>query len=133
MAGHGAISSYRDLRVWQAGVDLVEEIYRLTQSFPKHEIYGLAGQMQRTAVSVSSNIAEGHVRRYSKRYLHHLSVAQASLAELETQIEIAARPAYLPPEKAGQLRDRTGLLGRQLHALWNALVAKRPATPTPDP
>ena len=77
-----AIKSFRDLRVWQAAMDLVEQIYLLTRTFPKHEIYGFASQMQRAAVSIPSNIAEGHTRGYTKEYLHHLSIARASLAEL---------------------------------------------------
>jgi four helix bundle protein len=78
------IRSFRDLRVWQVGMDLVEQIYLLTQTFPKYEMYGLAGQMQRAAVSIPSNIAEGQVREHLKEYLHHLSIARSSLAELET-------------------------------------------------
>ncbi len=70
-----AIKSFRDLRVWQAGMDLVEAIYRITQPFPAHEQYGLTSQMRRAAVSIPSNIAEGHTRQYTKEYLYHLSVA----------------------------------------------------------
>jgi four helix bundle protein len=121
------LKSFRDLRVWQAGMDLVEGVYRLTQTFPKHETFGLASQIQRAAVSVPSNIAEGHTREHSKEYLHHLSMAQASLAELETQMEIAARLRYLPPEHLRQNLDRISSLGRQLYALRNALI--KPAAP----
>lgn len=78
------VNSFRDLRVWQAGIDLVEQVYRLTARFPREEIYGLTSQIQRAAVSIPSNIAEGHTREHSKEYLQHLSIAQASLAELET-------------------------------------------------
>jgi len=85
------ITSFRDLRVWQLAMDLVELVYRLTRSFPRNEIYGLASQIQRAAVSVPSNIAEGHTREHTKEYLHHLSMSQASLAELETHLEIAIR------------------------------------------
>src|SRR5215212_10628 len=88
------INSYRDLRVWNAGIDLVGDVYRLTQDFPPHETYTLASQMQRAAISVPSNIAEGHAREHLKEYLHHLSIAQGSLAELDTQLEIARRLGY---------------------------------------
>jgi four helix bundle protein len=81
------LESFRDLRVWQLAMELVELTYRVTQSFPKHEVYGLTSQIQRAAVSVPSNLAEGHTREHTKEYLHHLSIAQASLAELETQLE----------------------------------------------
>jgi four helix bundle protein len=85
------LKSFRELRVWQVGMELVEEVYRLTQHFPNEEKYALASQMQRAAVSIPSNIAEGHTREHLKEYLHHVSMAQASLAERETQLEIAAR------------------------------------------
>ncbi|MCY4529108.1 MAG: four helix bundle protein [Chloroflexi bacterium] len=85
------IRSYKDLVVWQKGIDLVEEGYRLTARFPKHERYGLGGQIQRAAVSVPSNIAEGHERHHLNEYLQHLSIDLASLAEVETQTEIARR------------------------------------------
>ena len=83
------INNFRDLRVWQSGMELVVQVYRLTQSFPREEQYGLTSQMRRAAVSVPSNIAEGHARESSKEYLNHLSIVQGSLAELQTQIEIA--------------------------------------------
>src|SRR5579859_3903763 len=94
------ISSFRELRVWQAGMDLVEQIYRLTEMFPPKEIYGLVAQMRRAAVSIPSNIAEGHTREHSKEYLHHLSMAHASLAELQTQLEIAHRLHFLASDQA---------------------------------
>lgn len=116
------INSFRDLRVWQAAMDLVESIYHLTRAFPKHEMYGLASQIQRAAVSVPSNIAEGHTRESSKEYLQHLSIAQASLAELETQLEIARRLNYVSPTEHDETHQRTLTLGKQLYALRNALI-----------
>jgi four helix bundle protein len=93
-------------------MELVEIIYRLTQNFPKHEIYGLTSQIQRAAVSVPSNIAEGHTREHTKEFLHHLSIAQASLAELETQLEIAARLNYLETSELGPVRERVVIAGQ---------------------
>ncbi len=116
------IKSYRDLRVWQAGMGLVEQVYVLTQSFPRDEVYGLTNQLRRAAISIPSNIAEGHTREHSNEYLYHLSVAQASLAELETQIEIAARLQYATREQLATVLEQTAALGRQLYALRNALV-----------
>jgi four helix bundle protein len=116
------INSFRDLRVWHAGMDLVEEVYRLTYAFPRHEIYGLTSQIQRAAVSVPSNIAERHTREHLKEYLHHLSMAQASLAELETQLEIATRLKYLSPAQLIEILGHVTSLGRQLYALRNALT-----------
>jgi four helix bundle protein len=128
------VRSFRDLRVWQAAMSLVEQVYLLTQSFPKHETYGLAGQMQRAAVSVPSNIAEGHTRAHSKEYLHHLSIVRASLAELQTQLEIALRLKYCTPEKISRLIDQADLLGRQMSTLWNVLTKNtnpQPLIPNP--
>ena len=118
------ISSYRDLRVWQLGVDLVEEVYNLTQHFPRKEIYALTSQMRRAAISIPSNVAEGHTREHSREYLQHLSMAQASLAELETQAEIAVRLGYLQPEELASFLEQTTSLGKQLYALRNALARR---------
>ncbi|MBM4255586.1 MAG: four helix bundle protein [Deltaproteobacteria bacterium] len=92
------MKSFRDLRVWQAAIDSVEKICLLTRGFPKHEVYGLASQMQRAAVSIPSNIAEGQTRGYTKEYMHHVSIARSSLAELETQLEITLRLKYCSAE-----------------------------------
>jgi len=85
------INTYKDLIVWQKSMDLVVEIYKLTEYFPKSEIYGLTSQMKRCAVSVPSNIAEGRRRGSRKDYRHFLVIAYGSGAELETQIEIVRR------------------------------------------
>ena len=111
------LHSFRDLRVWQGGMDLVEEVYCLTKAFPRHEVYGLASQMRRAAVSIPSNIAEGYARQHRKEYLQHLSIAQASLAELDTQLEIAARLGYLSQDRAQAIQESMTSLGKQLYTL----------------
>lgn len=116
------ISSYRDLRVWQAAMELVEQVYYLTRKFPKEELFGLTSQMRRAAVSIPSNIAEGHTREHRKEYLHHLSIVQGSLAELETHLEIATRLRYCSREQFDHLLDQLSSLGKQLYALRNALM-----------
>lgn len=83
------LESYKQLVVWQKSIELVKEVYKLTDNFPKSELYGLVSQMRRCAVSVPSNIAEGYKRRNLGEYIQFLSVADASAAELETQIIIA--------------------------------------------
>ena len=125
------IKSFRDLRVWQAGIDLVRNVYELTSKFPRSEVYGLASQMQRAAVSIPSNIAEGHARESTKEYLHHLSIAQASLAELETQLEIAKQLNYISAEEAIWLLEKITSLGRQLFALRNALINPKAKAASP--
>lgn len=85
------VQNHTDLIVWQDAMLLVEHIYTLTRTFPKEEIYGLSAQMRRAAISVPSNIAEGHTRDSLKDYLRFLSIALGSLAELKTQLILTSR------------------------------------------
>jgi four helix bundle protein len=93
-----SVSSFRDLTVWQLGMQLTEQVYRLTADFPKSETYGLSSQMRRSAVSIPSNIAEGQGRDSTKEFLHFLAIAFGSICELETQIVLAHRFSYLSDE-----------------------------------
>ena len=97
------IRSHRDLEAWQVAMDAVEETYRLTAGFPAREVYGLQAQMRRASVSVPSNIAEGQARPV-RAALNHLSIALGSLAELDTQLEVALRLKYLAEENVKELR-----------------------------
>ncbi|NQU82585.1 MAG: four helix bundle protein [Parcubacteria group bacterium] len=81
-------SSYKDLKVWQKSIDLVTEVYRLTERFPQSEVYGLTSQMRRAAASIPSNIAEGQKRGHPKEFVRFLYISYGSGAELETQVEI---------------------------------------------
>ncbi len=83
------ISSFRDLIIWQKGLEIAKEVYKITKTFPKEEIFGLTSQMNRSAVSISSNIAEGRGRGTRKDFINFLHIAQGSLFELETQILLA--------------------------------------------
>jgi four helix bundle protein len=118
------LSSFRDLRVWQMAMDLVEETYGLTGAFPAHERYGLTSQMRRAAVSIPSNIAEGYARRHRGEYVQHLAISEGSLAELETQFEIASRLGYISSEALGSFRPKAMSLGKQLYALRRSLTPK---------
>jgi four helix bundle protein len=102
-AAKGKIRSYKDLLVWQKAMTLVKEVYLLTAKFPADERFGLTAQMRRAAVSVPSNIAEGHARQGSKEYLQFLSHAGGSLAELETQTLLAISLNYCTREDAGKV------------------------------
>jgi four helix bundle protein len=115
------INHFRDLQVWQSGMDVVESVYRLSTAFPKSELYGLTSQVGRAAVSVPSNIAEGHTRASTKDYLRHLSIAQGSLAEVQTQLEIAVRLGYLKNSETIPVLGQSASLGKQLHSLQTAL------------
>src|ERR1035438_2853667 len=88
------VKSFRDLDVWRLGLDLAEAVYQCTSSFHKCELFGLTAQMRRAAVSIPSNIAEGRARTSTKEFLQFLSIALGSLAELETQFELAVRLGY---------------------------------------
>ena len=111
------VKTYRDLLVWQQGMELCRIIYRLSRSFPKEEVYGLTSQMRRAAVSVPSNIAEGHARDSRAEYLRFLSIATGSLSELQTQIMIANDLGYLSPKDylaTEDLIDKTLRMTRNL-------------------
>ena len=100
---------YNELVAWQKAMDLVEQIYKITRRFPKEELYGLTSQVRRAAVSIPSNIAEGHCRNGRREFVHHLSIALGSLGELETQVILAHRLGYLAdPSPILELASETG-------------------------
>jgi four helix bundle protein len=115
------IKCYRDLEVWQLGMHLVEEVYRLTVNFPASERFGLSAQTREAAVSIPSNIAEGHNRDHLGDYLRFLSIAQGSLAELETQLELAYRLKYLTRTDLESGVEKRDLLGKKLRSLQKSL------------
>ncbi|MCH6547487.1 MAG: four helix bundle protein [Gemmatimonadetes bacterium] len=117
-----SIRSYRDLKVWQMGIDLVVECYQLTSRFPRDERFSLTQQIRRAVVSVPSNIAEGHGRTHLGEYLYHLSIANGSLMELETQIIIAQRLGFLALQGCNRLLSLTAELGRMLTGLRQKLA-----------
>ena len=96
------IKSFRDLKIWKKGIELVKKIYLVTKEFPKEEQYGLSSQMRRASVSIPSNVAEGFRRKHNKEYKQFLNIALGSCAELETQIVIAQELKYI---KDGQAKD----------------------------
>ncbi len=116
------IKSYRDLEVWKKAMDLVVKCYKITKKFPRSEIYGLTSQLQRAAVSIPSNIAEGHQRQHSKEFLQHLSIAYASLAELETHIEIARRLEYIDEDYANTVLNPAAEIGRMINGLRKSIT-----------
>ena len=116
-----SVRSYRDLEVWQRAPYLVVECYRLTNLLPKSELYGLASQIQRAAVSIPANIAEDHGREHLGDYLHHLSVANGSLMELETHLHIANRLSYLEMRQIEPVLSLSAEVSRMLSGLIRAL------------
>jgi four helix bundle protein len=88
------VRSYKELDVWNKGIEIVNQIYEITERFPSKELYGLASQMQRSAISIPSNIAEGFARGHTAEFVQFLRIALGSCAELETQLIIADRRNY---------------------------------------
>ena len=121
-----SITSYRDLIVWQKAMDLVAKSYELTKHLPPGETYGLAMQIQRAAVSIPANIAEGYGRHHLGDYLHHVSVANGSLKELETHFLIAVRLEYLGKDRCEQIMKLTDEIGRMLAALGQGFRKRLP-------
>jgi four helix bundle protein len=115
------IKSFRDLNIWQKGIDLVKDIYKETQHFPKEEVYGLTNQLQRAAISIPSNIAEGHIRQHRAEFRQFLSVALSSLAELETQLIISRELNYMSAEKSQGLIGQVDSIGKMVRSLIKKL------------
>ncbi|MGD0969882.1 MAG: four helix bundle protein [Desulfobaccales bacterium] len=115
------VRSYKDLVAWQKSMALVTEVYRASQEFPKEEVFGLIGQTRRAAISIPSNIAEGHARTSKKEFQYFLSNARGSLAELETHLTIAYQLTYINEMAINQVLDRVGEIGRILNGLISSL------------
>jgi len=123
------VRSYKDLVTWQKSMALVIEVYKFSKKFPKEEIFGLMSQTRRSAVSVPSNIAEGHARTSKREFQYFLSNARGSLAELETQLTIAHQLACIDDTTINLLLDRLWEVGRLLNGLLSSL--KRSSKPNP--
>lgn len=119
------ITSYRDLRVWQAGMDLAEQCYELTKGFPKDEQFGMTSQIRRAAASVPANIAEGYGRESRGDYLKFLRVAQGSLKELETHLLLAERCRITTNQQTQPILTKCESLGKMLHTLIRRLQTSR--------
>ncbi|MBL7161990.1 MAG: four helix bundle protein [Anaerolineales bacterium] len=118
------VLNYRDLKIWQKGIELVKAVYLLTREFPKHELYGLTSQLQRSAVSVPSNIAEGQTRNSTPDFRRFLFIAQASLSEVDTHIVIAQELGYVEKEKGKEIEAQILELRRMIYALLKSLPRK---------
>jgi four helix bundle protein len=116
------IKSYKDLLVWQSGIQLVKEVYLLTQQFPGEEKFGLVSQMRRAAVSVPSNIAEGQARRSTAEFMQFLSISQGSLAELETQLIVSIELGFCSHDGTSELFGAIHRLQKMLHSLRTKLA-----------
>jgi four helix bundle protein len=118
------VSSYRDLLVWKKSMDLSVEVYQLTRGFPREEVFGLASQLRRSAVSIPSNIAEGQGRSGTKEFQQFLSIARGSTCELQTQLEIALRTGLGAPQDIQHALDHSHEVGKLVFLLLRSLQAK---------
>ncbi len=110
---------HRKLAVWSKSVELSVLTYKITETFPKHEQYGLSSQMRRSAVSVASNLAEGAARSGRKELVQFLNIARGSLSELDTQVEVAFRIGYLSAEQRDGIDGMMIHVDRMLYGFWN--------------
>ncbi len=119
----GTVRSYKELRIWQKGIEVVKMVYALTGKFPKSETYGLASQMQRAAVSIPSNIAEGQARQHPAEFRQFLHTALGSAAELDTQLIVAVELSYTTAEDAKPIFD----LLLEIRKMTYTLIKKLPS------
>lgn len=117
------VRGYRDLKVWQKAVDLVVASYRLCNTLPQSETFGLSSQIRRAAVSIPANIAEGHGRDRLGDYLRHLSVANGPLMELETHFMVAKQLRFLSGSELDAVLEMTSEIGKMLAGLSQNLKA----------
>ena len=123
------VQSFRDLLVWQKSIALAERVYSATEELPRSETYALTSQIRRAAVSIPSNIAEGKATG-GQGYLRHLRIALGSEAELQTQLELAARLKMLTRSDADRLLSETSEVGRMLSNLLKSLLQRSSDNPT---
>jgi four helix bundle protein len=116
------INNYKDLVVWQKGMDLVETVYRISAKLPASEQFGLISQMRRCTVSVPSNIAEGYGRQATKEYRHHLLISRGSLLELETQLLLCRRLSYLTEQDTVSVLNEITEIAKMLGSLISKLT-----------
>ncbi len=115
------VKDYRELEIWKRGICLTEDIYEITRTFPKEEIYCLTGQIRKSAISVPSNIAEGFARSNNNEYKQFLYYSLGSCAEATTQIIIASRLKYVTEKQADDLVDKINILSKMIMSLIKKL------------
>ena len=121
---HKLVQSFRDLEVWQRSMELTVMVYRLTQGFPREEMFGITAQLRRAAVSIPSNIAEGQGRLNTREFRHFLSIARGSNFEVQTQMEIACALGLGEKRLLDEAMDLSPRIGQMLSKLLSALKTK---------
>jgi four helix bundle protein len=118
------VRTFRDLEVWQMSMELTVVVYKLTQGFPREEMFGLSAQLRRSAVSIPSNIAEGQGRLNTREFRQFLGVARGSNCELQTQLEIARQLSLGEPALLERAEDLSHRIGKMLFRLLSTLHSK---------
>ena len=120
------MKGHKDLEVWKRSIKLAKEIYRLTESLPKEELYGLSDQMKRAVVSIASNIAEGAARNSQKEFIQFLYIALGSASELDTQIEICKEIRFknLNEKTLDNLQNELAIISKMIYGLISNLKTK---------
>ena len=118
------IKDFKDLILWQRAMDLVVEVYNLVKRIPKEELFALSDQIRRAVISIPSNIAEGQGRNSSKEFIHFLSIAKGSKAELETQLLLCVRINYLTESEIEKAMSLIEKVGKMLNSLQKKLTTK---------
>lgn len=116
------MKTHKDLDVWKDSIALVVTIYSVTIRFPREELYGLTSQIRRAAVSVPANISEGSARHYTREFIRFLRIAQASLSEVETLIQIARRLNFLDEINFNSIQGRICKINAQLTGLIKSIT-----------
>ena len=124
--------SYKELQIWTRGMDVVEKTYKITEDFPKKEMFGLTSQMRRSAVSIPINIAEGWARNSPKSFIQFLRISEGSLAELETLVRISERLNYISTEKSTILQRELDILAKMMKSLMKAIKASDQTSKQPS-
>lgn len=127
------VRNFRDLLVWQKAMELCESVYLITKGMPKEELFGMVSQIRRSAISVPSNIAEGHARDSSAEFKHFLSIAKGSLAEVETQLELSYKFKYVPENDFRQIQLKAAEVSKMLGSLHRQISQKTKKTLAPNP
>ena len=131
------MASYKELKVWQKGIHLVKDIYKVTDAFPKGEHFGLVDQLRRASISIPSNIAEGNGRHSRGDYIHYLHIARGSCYEMETQVIISKELGFLDEAQYQSLSTQIDEVGRMLNAMIQKLSStsnnEHLISPAPSP
>ena len=115
------MNKFEDLKVWQKAMELVEQVYKISNKLPKEEKFGLISQIRRCSISIPSNIAEGAGRNSNKEFIHFLSIANGSLSELKTQLILISRLKFISQDKINELLSLCDEIQRMIYSLQNSL------------